>query len=186
MQPTDSNLEKWYESNNFAALTARLGRDWLGQITYSMYSSPNDVSATGYELALAGAYRGENLLGWLKPQLKIAKPTDRGGVYTELVATPGLTLREDAAYPITVGVPLTLGIGFDDYHGPGAGTTGFVGAGLSGSVPLAFMPSEYGSWTFSAGVDLILREDDIDDAGGPFDDAGNFVPIGRMAISFVY
>ncbi|MGH6885359.1 MAG: hypothetical protein ACREGK_04715 [Geminicoccales bacterium] len=25
VQPTDSNIEKWYESNNFAALTARLG-----------------------------------------------------------------------------------------------------------------------------------------------------------------
>ncbi|MGH6886499.1 MAG: hypothetical protein ACREGK_10550, partial [Geminicoccales bacterium] len=63
---------------------------------------------------------------------------------------------------------------------------GFVSAGLSGSVPLAFIPSDYGSWKLTAGVDLILREDDLDDAGGPFDDAGNVVPIGKMAISFVY
>ncbi|MGH6912717.1 MAG: hypothetical protein ACREH3_03305 [Geminicoccales bacterium] len=185
VQPTDSDIDKWYESNNFAALTARLGRDWLGQVAYTMYGSPNDVSPTGYELSLAGAYRGQNLLGGLKPQLKLAKPTDRGGVYTELVATPGLTLLEDGAYPITLGVPLTLGVGFDDYYS-NAGTTGFVSAGLSGSVPLAFIPSDYGSWKLTAGVDLILREDDLDDAGGPFDDAGNVVPIGKMAISFVY
>ena len=56
----------------------------------------------------------------------------------------------------------------------------------NGSVPLAFMPSDYGSWTFSAGVDLIWRDDDIEDAGGQFDDAGNFVPIGKLAVSFVY
>jgi hypothetical protein len=151
-----------------------------------VYGSPNDVSDTGYELAFAGSYRGQNMLGGLKPQLKAAKPTDRGGVYAELVATPGLTLLEDSAYPITVGVPLTLSIGFDDYHGSDTGTTGFAGVGLSGSVPLAFIPSDHGSWKLTAAIDLILWEDDIDDAGGPFDDAGNVVPIGQMAITFVY
>ena len=187
VQPTDASAEDWYESNNFAALTARLGQDWLGQLTYTIYSSPNDVSGTAYELALAGSYRGSNPIGGLSPQLKLAKPTDRSeGLYTELRATPGLTLFEDGSYPLSLTAPVTLGVGFDDYYGSGTGTTGFVGLGLSGSVPLAIIPADYGSWTFSAGVDLLLREDDLADAGDPFDDAGNLVPIGSLTLAVAY
>jgi hypothetical protein len=187
VQPTDAGAEEWYESNNFAALTARFGQDWLGQLTYTIYSSPNDVSGTAYELALAGSYRGSSLIGGLAPQLKLAKPTDRGdGPYAELVVTPGLTLFEDGSYPLGLAAPVTLGVGFDDYYGSGTGTTGFVGLGLSGSVPLAFMPEDYGSWTFSAGVDLLLRDQAIVDRGKPFDDAGNFVPIGSFRLAVAY
>jgi hypothetical protein len=61
-----------------------------------------------------------------------------------------------------------------------------VRLGLHGSVPLAFIPADYGSWTFGAGVDLLLREDDLADAGDPFDDAGNLVPIGSLTIAVAY
>ena len=70
-------------------------------MTYTIYSSPNDISGTGYELAFAGSCRGDNLLGGLSPQLKIAKPTDRGGVYSELVATPGLSLFQASDWPLS-------------------------------------------------------------------------------------
>jgi hypothetical protein len=187
VQPTDASLEDWYESNNFAALTVRFGQDWLGQLTYTIYGSPNDVSGTAYQIALAGSYRGQNLIGGLKPQLKLAVPTDSGdGVYTELVAGPGFTLFEDGSYPLSLSAPATLGIGVDDYYGAGSGTTGFVGLSLIGGVPLAFIPEDYGSWTFKAGVNLLLRDQAIVDRGKPFDDAGNFVPIGTISIGAAY
>lgn len=66
--------------NSFAALTARHGRNWLTQATFTIYSSPNDAAETACEVALAGSYRSDNLLGSLSPQLKLAKPTDRGGL----------------------------------------------------------------------------------------------------------
>ena len=101
-------------------------------------------------------------------------------------SSPGLTLLEDGSYPLSLAAPLTLGVGFDDYYGFGTGTTGFVGLGLSGSVPLAFVPADYGSWTLGAGVDLLLREEDLADAGKPLDDASNRVPIGSLRLALAY
>lgn len=51
VQQTDSLNEWWYESNNFVGLTARLPADWLVGLTYTVYTSPNDVSPTFQEAA---------------------------------------------------------------------------------------------------------------------------------------
>lgn len=186
VQPVDSSVRDWYESNNFVGLGARLAGDWLLGVIYTVYTSPNDVSPTAEEVAVAGSYRGDNFLGRLAPQLKVAKRVDPDrGVYTELRLTPSLTLFEGAAYPLTLRAPLTLGVGFDDYYA-GEDVAGFIGVGLNGSIPLAFIPSDYGVWRFTGGVEIFIRDDELRRQDGPFGSRDTAVVIGSVSISFVY
>lgn len=188
VQPTQSQNEWWYESNNFAGLAARLGDDWLLGLTYTVYTSPNDVSPTFQEVALAGRYTGRVFGVALAPQVKVVVPVDREdaafktGVYAELNVTPSLEPFGDV---MTLGFPLTVGVGFDDYYGPGSETSVFGAAGVTASFPLPFMPRGYGSWVFSVGGEAVVRDDDIRRLSS-FDGGDSFILIGRAAITVTY
>lgn len=188
VQPTRSQNEWWYESNNFAGLAARLDEDWLLGLTYTVYTSPNDVSPTFQEVALAGKYTGRLFGVALGPQLKVVVPVDREdaafktGVYTELSLTPSFTPFGDV---MTLGFPLTVGVGLDDYYGPGSGASAFGAAGVTASFPLTFMPRGYGSWAFSVGAEAVVRDDDIRGLSS-FDGDDSFIVIGRAAITITY
>lgn len=188
VQPTESENQWWYESNNFAGLAARLDEDWLLGLTYTIYTSPNDVSPTFQEVALAGRYTGRLLGVALGPQLKVVVPVDREdaafktGVYTELSLAPSLRPFGNV---MTLSFPLTVGVGFDDYYGPGSGTSAFGAAGVTVSFPLRFMPPGYGGWAFSVGGEAVLRDDDIRRLSS-FDGDDSFIFIGRAAITVTY
>lgn len=189
VQPTDdTDLESWYESNNFIALTAELDGGWTAGLTYTVYSSPNDVSGTAHELALAAKYRLDRLPIGLAPQVKLALPLESGddGLFAQLALAPTLSEIGSERYPLTVFAPLTLGVGFDDYYGPGTGTTGYASVGLAASMPLAFVPSDFGNWSISGGIDLLVRDQVIADGGAPFDDEDNVVPLASVRVSFAY
>jgi len=71
------------------------------------------------------------------------------GWYYEIGIAPSYTFLPKATYPITLSIPATVGLGDD--HGFYAGNTfGYFSAGPTLSVPLAFIPSGFGSWTVSA------------------------------------
>ncbi|MDX1541883.1 MAG: hypothetical protein R3349_10825 [Geminicoccaceae bacterium] len=189
VQPVDdTDLESWYESNTFLALTADLGGGLTTGLTYTVYASPNDVSGTAHELALAAKAEIDGLPIGLTPQVKLALPLESGddGVFVQLQVAPSLTTIGTERYPITLSTPLTLGVGFDDYYGPGTGTTGYASFGLAASVPLAFMPADLGSWSLSGGVGFLLRDQAIADGGEPFDDEGSLVPRASVRVGFAY
>jgi hypothetical protein len=71
------------------------------------------------------------------------------GWYYELGIAPSWTFMPKATYPITLALPVTLGLGDD--HGFYQGNTyGYLSVGPSVSVPLAFIPAGFGSWTLTA------------------------------------
>lgn len=188
VQPTDSLNEWWYESNNFAGLAARLPADWVVGLTYTIYTSPNDVSPTFQEAAVAARYTGTILGVSLSPQLKIAVPLDRRdaafqtGFYTELALTPAIKPLGPA---VTVAFPLTVGAGFDEYYGPGNSASVHGTAGVTVSVPLTVVPSAYGRWSFSLGGQLIVRDDDIRRLS-TFDGGDSVILFGRAALGVTY
>lgn len=130
--------------------------------------------------------------GWtgLQPYVLFAIETDAGsdngtalattgggeaGTYVELGIAPGFTLIESEDYPIDVTIPVTLGLGIDSYYeyvdastgNDEDDTFGFVSIGAVASMPLSAIPAEYGSWSVSAGISIIvLNEDYIDSAIG--------------------
>jgi len=155
------------------------------------------------------------LPGWtgLQPYVLLAIETDGAsdaggatqpndeGMYLELGIEPGFTLIESETYPVDISVPLVLGIGLDDYYehpgfpnpasvpaGPGSNedeTFGFFLAGLHASMPLTFVPAEYGSWSIWAGVDVIVLNDDYIEATVSNDyDTVRVVGGGGLAIEY--
>lgn len=184
VQPVDSEVHDWYESNNFVGLAARFAGGWRAGTTYTIYSSPNDVSPTVHELAFAVGYGGDNVLGRLAPQAKVAtRVDDNDGVYAELQLAPSFRPLGEV---VTLTVPIVLGAGFDDYYGANTGTSVYGAVGLTAGFPLRFVPSDYGAWTVTVGADMLVRDEDIRRTGRGFDDQDTFVLIGRAGISIVY
>jgi hypothetical protein len=177
----------WYESDQFVGLGARLGENWLAGLTYSIYTVPVSDIDPLQEVAVSIRYTGSDPIGGLSPQLKLAVPVEeKDGAFLQLTGGPSFTLREGSRFPVTLSTPLTLGIGFDDYYGRGTETTGYIGFGPSASIPLPFVPSEqYGSWTLSAGVDLLARADGLRETQPAFAD-DTVVAIGSVLLSFSY
>ncbi|MEW5746792.1 MAG: hypothetical protein AB1805_15285 [Nitrospirota bacterium] len=178
--------EIWYESNNFAALTTRTSNDLLFGLTYTAFTSPNDVSDTAEEVAAAVMYTGKNFIGSLSPQAKIVFPADEGdGYFAGVSITPSFNPIQGSG--LTLKVPIEAGLGFDKYYTPDDDDVlAFGSAGLAAALPLEFIPKEYGNWNFSAGIHLIVRDKAIADAGRPLDDADNTIVYGTAGFSFVY
>ncbi|MEW6117461.1 MAG: hypothetical protein AB1553_11230 [Nitrospirota bacterium] len=176
----------WYESNNFAALTTRTSDDLLFGVTYTAFTSPNDVSGTSEEVAAAVLYTGKNFIGGLSPQAKIVFPVDAGdGYFAGVSITPGFNPIQGSG--LTLKVPIEAGLGFDDFYGTDDDDVlAYGSAGLVASLPLKFIPKEYGNWSFSAGVHMIVRDKAIANAEKPLDDADNTVVYGTAGLSFIY
>jgi hypothetical protein len=104
----------------------------------------------------------------LNPNLVVHWRYDEGAAAgdTGLAVVPGVkptfTFSADSKYPISLGVPVTLGLFTDDFHG-GDGGYGFFSAGAVASIPLAFLndSGKYGTWTASAGATYWNTSDDV-------------------------
>lgn len=184
--PADSEIDAWYESNNFVGLAADLGNEVIAAVTYSIFSSPNDVFGTSQEVAVTAEYGGDILGISPSPQLKIAFPVDDGeGIFTQLKVTP-LTFDVDmGSRALALSLPLTLGVGFADYYGSGTRTTGYVQAGLQAAMPLG-IPSDYGTWTLKAGFDVIARADDLADSDPALAGDDTLIYVGAISLSLAY
>ncbi len=68
--------------------------------------------------------------------------------YFEPSITPNYTFFSSSKYPLNVGLNGTLGLGKQFYAGD---TFGYLAVGPQVSVPLGFIPSDFGKWTLSAG-----------------------------------
>jgi hypothetical protein len=79
------------------------------------------------------------------------------GVYTEFGARPSFTILDSETYPVTMALPLKVGLSGGDYYEGVNGdddTFGYFAGGPVFSVPLAFIPSDYGAWSVSAGAQV--------------------------------
>jgi hypothetical protein len=96
---------------------------------------------------------------------------DRRGSYFELGAQPEFANVIDSAdYPVSIAIPLTLGLNMGRYYEDGQGndnTFGFLDIGVVASVPLTFIPTDFGAWTASAGLHWIYLGDSASNIAGP-------------------
>jgi len=74
--------------------------------------------------------------------------TDKLGQYYEVGIAPAFTFMKSSAYAPTLTLPITAGFGSNGFYGTGFG---YFSAGGTISVPLAFIPSGFGSWTANFG-----------------------------------
>jgi hypothetical protein len=185
----------WYEADYYGSVTFTLG-NWKPGALFTSYTSPNDVFATVQELAAVLAYDDSGSTFPLNPKAIMAFELDGQadggggledgggkGTYLELGIRPVLTLVDHGRYPLTLAVPVKLGLSLKDYYeGPtGSNTFGFFDLGGIASVPLAFMNGK-STWEVHGGVDILwLGDNNMALNGGE-----RVKPIGIVGMSVTY
>ena len=184
--------DNWYEADLYGGASVGFFETLEMGVSYIAYTSPNDAFATVQEVDFSFGFDDGDLLGplALSPSATLAVETENTafgedeGVYLELAVEPGLTLGEDRRYPVSLSLPLTLGLGPDDYYEAGGDedTFGYFDGGIVAAIPLAFIPEEYGAWKASAGAHFLAL-------GGNLESANNndsLEIIGIWGLSFSY
>jgi hypothetical protein len=194
----NADPEAWYESDFYTKVGWTMFGDVSAGLIYTAYMSPNDFFDTVQELAVSlgfndSKYTGRLLEGLsLNPSVLVAfevkGQADAGaqkGVYMQLGLTPTYTFNTGGAYPITVTTPLLAGLSLGDYYEFGTGddtTSGYFQGGVGLAVPLAFIPSSFGSWQLKTGVNFLRVNGNLKDVNS----RDRNEVIGTVGIAFTY
>ena len=169
---TDPDL--WYESDFYAKVGWTMFEDVTSAVIYTAYMSPNDRFSTVQELAFSLGYNDGKLLGpfALNPSALVAFELkgqadggDSRGVYLQLGVAPGYTFNAGGTYPVTLSVPVVVGLSLSEYYEFATGdddTFGYVQGGVGVAVPLAFIPASFGAWTIKAAVNVLHLGDNLE------------------------
>jgi hypothetical protein len=192
----DGNDPKvWYESDFYTKVGWTMFEDVSASVIYTAYMSPNSSFSTVQELAFGLGYDDSKLLGpfALNPSLLLAFEVkgqadagDHKGVYLQLGLAPSYTVNPTSAYPVTLSLPLVVGLSLDDYYEFGTGrdsTFGYFQGGVALAVPLAFIPASFGAWQLKAGVNVLHLGHNLRDVNK---DRDRNEIIGLVGIAFTY
>jgi len=190
-----SGPANWYESDVLVGFTMGLWGFVSTNITYAAYTFPNGAYATAQELDWTIAFNDSELLGpfALNPSLLWAFEVDstafgdtsQEGIFLGVGVKPSVVLFEEAEYPLTLALPLSVGLSVSNYYEEIDGdndTFGYFDAGLVASVPLSFISSDYGAWSLSAAVDVLVLSDTLERAN--LGDGTQVVGKGGIAFSY--
>ena len=163
-----SGPSNWYEASFMFGPSIAFADYFSSSVIYLLYTSPNGAFKTSQEIDLSLGFDDGDFLGAfaLQPLMvwgfELDKTTfgDTEGIYLQLGVKPSTVVFENATYPVTLALPLTLGLSVSNYFeepGPNGSNDpfGFFDAGLVASVPLAFLPEDYGAWSVSLSVDVL-------------------------------
>jgi len=165
--PNGSNNKAWYEFDITPGFMFTFAKNWTFMISDYIYTSPGDYFATSNNLNLGLSYNDSDLLGAfaLHPHFYFQQElTHHAGLafengvpfspdapkaqYYEFGIAPGYTFGKHSTYPVTVALPTAAAFGSNGFYGQGFG---YFSTGADVSVPLAFIPSSYGSWKTTVG-----------------------------------
>jgi hypothetical protein len=179
----------WYEADWYGSATFTFGK-WKPGALFTSYTSPNDAFGTVQELAGVLAYDDSGSTFPVSPKIVLAQELDgqadgglKKGTYLELGIRPVIPVVAGGKYPVTVGVPVKLGLGLKDYYeGPtGSNTFGYFDVGAIASVPLAFMNGKT-TWEVHGGVDFVFLGDNMK----LLNNDDRVKPIGIVGVSVTY
>jgi hypothetical protein len=186
----------WFESDVLVGFTMGLWGFVSTNLTYVAYTFPNGAYGVAQELDWTTTFNDSGLLGpfALNPSMLWAfevdstafGDTNQEGIYLQLGVKPGVTLFEEAKYPLTLALPLTTGLSVSNYYDEGPGgdndTFGYFDGGVVASVPLSFIDSSYGTWSASASFDVLALSGTL--ARANKGDGTFFVGKGGIAFSY--
>jgi hypothetical protein len=190
----NADPDLWYESDFYTKLSWTFLEDFSSAVIYTAYMSPNDRFGTVQEVAFSLGYNDAKLLGpfALNPSVLLAVEfkgqADAGtsrGVYLQAGVAPGYTFNAGGTYPVTLTVPLAVGLSLSEYYEFGTGddeTFGFFQGGVGVAVPLAFIPASFGAWTLKGGLTVLHLGDNLRAINN--DDRTEV--IGTVGIAFTY
>ena len=193
VEPSDPRF--WFEADLYMKLTATWAEFLTTGVTYTYYTSPNDSFTTYADLGLSIGVNDARWLGdfALNPSLLFAFETKgealvsgdgNKGIYMGIGLAPGYTFFADSAQPINVTAPMTFGFSLKDYYTVNGKnqTFGYFSGGPLFTVPLKFIPTDFGSWSLRAGVQFLVLNTHLKTVNT--DDS--FVPIGNVGLTLTY
>lgn len=164
-----TGMKSWYEADFYAGFSFGVMKDYTVDVIWTAYGSPNDGFDTIHDITLGFGYVGDNIVGKLAPSAKFyfefdnqADAGNSEGVLLELGIEPAFELVKSDTMPITLSIPVKVGLSLSEYYeSPTAGDTedstfGYASVGATLSLPLAFIPKDYGNWKFKAGVQYMI------------------------------
>lgn len=182
---------RWYESDLYAGLGYSINDQFNVSATFTGFYSPSGAFADIEEIAFGVDYDDSEIFGdyAFSPYALIAFETrDAGGsedIYLELGGAFSAFFIESEDLPVELSFPFALGFSIDDYYTDDTGDNeafGYLRIGAAASMPLDFIPADYGVWSASAGVDLYFVNDDAN----LLDDGDDFELVGLLGVSLEY
>jgi hypothetical protein len=156
-----AGAQDWYEFDWDPGISVTFAQKFTLLVQYFEFDYPSSAQSTARSINATLTYDDSSLLGAFAMHPHATVLWELGSVpggfaglkghgwYYELGVAPSYTFLPKSTYPITVALPTTVGLG--DQSGFYQGNTfGYFSVGPSVSVPLAFIPSGYGSWTLTA------------------------------------
>jgi hypothetical protein len=170
---TDSTTPAWYEFDWYGGFAFDFAEKWNLNLSYWEFLSPNDGFGTSRNVQAKIAYNDAGAWGGgdfaLKPYFIVFVETDGKagsgsdeGIYFEVGVEPTVYTVGESAAPLSLSIPIKVGLGANDFYEDDE-TFGFATVGIKASLPLTFMPAEYGAWSGYAGVYYYLYGDGVDD-----------------------
>ncbi|MEM9881384.1 MAG: TorF family putative porin [Planctomycetota bacterium] len=181
-----SGPDNWYESDLYAGVSYSINDEIAVGALFTGFYYPNGSAENIEEIGFDVSYDDSALLGdyAFSPYLFIAFETkDRGGtedIYAEIGGEFSAFFIESEDIPVSLSFPFALGFSIDDYYGDE--DWGFLMVGVAAGMPLDFIPSDYGTWSASAGLDLFFVNDDA----GLLDDGDDFEIVGKVGVGLEY
>ena len=156
-----------YETDWYPIVSVGLPGNLTLTTIYYWYTSPNDAYRTVQELNFKLGWDDSGALGKfaLAPWINLAVETHKTsfgpnkGVGLQMGVAPTLYTIPLENYPITLKLPLELGLALHDYYEHANGhenAFGYFAAAGTASVPLAFVPKGLGNWSFTATAQGLL------------------------------
>lgn len=150
-EQTEAMIHSWYEVQVEMGIVLELAKNFTFSASYVRFESPNHafIAANAAEFILSlddsewlGACALHPHVSWFRPFPGGWESSDEGS-YFELGIEPERSFGKSER-PVAISFPIAIGLGQKRYY---LGEHfGFFSAGVSVSVPLAFIPSSWGEW----------------------------------------
>jgi hypothetical protein len=186
--PARHGIQNWTEFDWMPGVSFVLAKNFTLTVSYFEFDYPSTGSSPQRSINTNLAYDDTDLLGmWaLHPHFTFLQEltgdnlSGQGhvglglagaalGQYYEIGIAPSFTFLKSSKYPITLTLPVTAGFGSNGFYGTGFG---YASAGGNVSVPLAFIPSSFGSWTANAGGTYYYLGTNTARANGQYSQSG--------------
>ena len=152
-EKTDAMIHAWYEVQVETGIVLELAKHFTFSASYVRFESPNHafIASNAAEFILSvddsewlGAYALYPHVSWFRPFPGGWQSSDEGS-YFEFGIEPERSFGKNER-KVTVSFPIAVGLGQKRYY---LGEHfGFFSAGIAVTVPLAFIPSQWGEWNF--------------------------------------
>jgi hypothetical protein len=155
-----SDPRSLYETDYYPIVSIGLPENLTLTTIYYYYTSPNDAYRSVQELNFKLSWDDTEALGKfaMAPWVNLAVETHRTsfgpdrGEGLQMGVGPTIYTIPLENYPITIKMPLELGLALNKYYEHANGhesTFGYFAAAGTASVPLAFVPKGLGNWSFT-------------------------------------